>query len=221
MPEANFPDSGFRVLDSSVCQWTFDFGLQPLLGFRIPWAVLWIPKPRIPDYTSKKGIRIPLHKSICFLVFGTRDEALDLVFDVVLYNSDYKSTLIPKEESWTWLFSIRNANQFIHAKRKLVTSSPIVSLSLILVHGDNHVTKITLLSQWISMKAIPRKFYKNPFPRYPFILVQLCNFEPIIDLEFFSKGIAGHFARLRVGVVTNSGGVCFRVNFHTVFLTTL
>ena len=28
---------------------------------------------------SKNGIRIPLHKSICFLVFGTRDEALALV----------------------------------------------------------------------------------------------------------------------------------------------
>ena len=122
---------------------------------------------------SKKGIRIPLHKSICFLVFGTRDEALALVFDVVLYNSDYKSTLIPKEESGKWLFSIRNANQFIHAKRKLVTSSPIVSLIFILVHGDNHVTKITLLANESPWKPSPENFIKIPFLD---ILLYFCNF---------------------------------------------
>ena len=40
-------------------------GFQSLVGFRILWAVFWIPKPRIPDSTSKNctdsGIRIPLH----------------------------------------------------------------------------------------------------------------------------------------------------------------
>ena len=70
------------------------------------------------------------------------------------------------------------------------------------------------------MKTNPRKFSKNPSPRYPFILVQLWNFETILISEYFSKGIAGHFARLRAGVVTNSGGVCFGANFHTVFLIT-
>ena len=53
-------DSGFQVLDSS--QWNLDSGFQLLVGFRIPWAVFRIPKPRIPDSTSKNfldsGIRI-------------------------------------------------------------------------------------------------------------------------------------------------------------------
>ena len=35
------------------CQWNMDFGFRSLPGFRIPWAVLRIPKPRIPDSTSK------------------------------------------------------------------------------------------------------------------------------------------------------------------------
>ena len=35
------------------CQWDVDFGFRSLPGFRIPWAVFRIPKPRIPDSTSK------------------------------------------------------------------------------------------------------------------------------------------------------------------------
>ena len=29
-------DSGFQVLDSSLCQWNLDSGFQCLVGFRIP-----------------------------------------------------------------------------------------------------------------------------------------------------------------------------------------
>ena len=58
-------DSGFQVLDSRICQWNLDFGFQSLVGFRIPWTVLRIPNPRIPDPISiifpDSGIRIPLH----------------------------------------------------------------------------------------------------------------------------------------------------------------
>ena len=46
-------DSGFRVLDSGLIQWNLDSGFHSLVGFRIPWAVFWIPKPRILDSTSK------------------------------------------------------------------------------------------------------------------------------------------------------------------------
>ena len=46
-------DSGFQVLDSSFCQWNLDSEFQSLVGFQIPWAVFWIPKPRIPDSTIK------------------------------------------------------------------------------------------------------------------------------------------------------------------------
>ena len=55
------PRSGFRIL----CQYNLDSGFQSLVGFRFPWAVHRIPKPGIPDSTSKNfsdsGIRIPLH----------------------------------------------------------------------------------------------------------------------------------------------------------------
>ena len=43
------PGSGFRILS----QWNLDSGFQSLEGFQIPWDVFQIPKPRIPDSTSK------------------------------------------------------------------------------------------------------------------------------------------------------------------------
>ena len=64
------PTDGFsyeRVAQFNL-EWIFsklDSGFQSLVGFRIPSAGFRIPKPRIPDSTSKKfldsGIRIPLH----------------------------------------------------------------------------------------------------------------------------------------------------------------
>ena len=50
-------ESGFQDLDSSLCQWNLDSGFQSLVGFRTPWPVFRIPKPRI----SHSRIRIPLH----------------------------------------------------------------------------------------------------------------------------------------------------------------
>ena len=46
-------DSGFQVLDSSLCHVNLDSGFQLLLGFRIPLAVFPIPKLRISDSISK------------------------------------------------------------------------------------------------------------------------------------------------------------------------
>ena len=43
-------DSGFHAEDS---------GFQSLVGFRIPWPVFRIPKPRIPDHPPEKIFRIP------------------------------------------------------------------------------------------------------------------------------------------------------------------
>ena len=58
----------FERVAQSNQEWIFsklDSGFQSLVGFRIPSAGFRIPKPRIPDSTSKKfldsGIRIPLH----------------------------------------------------------------------------------------------------------------------------------------------------------------
>ena len=50
-------DSGFQVLDFSLCQWNLDSGFQSLVGFRVPCAVFRIPQekiPRIPGSTSKQ-----------------------------------------------------------------------------------------------------------------------------------------------------------------------
>ena len=50
-------DSGFQVLDFSLCQWNLDSGFQSLVGFRVPCAVSRIPQekiPRIPGSTSKQ-----------------------------------------------------------------------------------------------------------------------------------------------------------------------
>ena len=41
------PGTGFRIF----WQWNLDSGSQSQVGFRIPWAVFQIPKPRIPDST--------------------------------------------------------------------------------------------------------------------------------------------------------------------------
>ena len=46
-------DSGSQVLYSSLCQWNLDPGFQSLVGYRIPWVIFWIPKPRSPDSKSK------------------------------------------------------------------------------------------------------------------------------------------------------------------------
>ena len=69
-----FPTDGLsyeRVAQFNL-EWTFsklDSGFQSLVGFRILSAGFRIPKPRIPDSTSKKfldsGIRIPLHGTSC------------------------------------------------------------------------------------------------------------------------------------------------------------
>ena len=46
-------DSGFQVLDSSLCQWNLDSGLELIVGFRNPWVIFQIPKPMTPDFTTK------------------------------------------------------------------------------------------------------------------------------------------------------------------------
>ena len=48
-------DSRFQVLDSSFCPWNLDSWFQSLVGFRIP-------KPRIPDFTSKIFLDSRFHK---------------------------------------------------------------------------------------------------------------------------------------------------------------
>ena len=52
--ESHSMDSGFLVLDSSFFHWNLNSRFHSLMGFRIPWAVFWIPKPRISDSTRKK-----------------------------------------------------------------------------------------------------------------------------------------------------------------------
>ena len=50
------PPCGFwilDILDSRLSQWKLDPRFKSLMGIQIPWAVFQIPKPRIPDSTSK------------------------------------------------------------------------------------------------------------------------------------------------------------------------
>jgi len=62
-------DSPLRIPDSRYCIPVFvsriGFRIQSLVGFRIPWAVFRIPKPRFLDSITKifpdSGIRIPWH----------------------------------------------------------------------------------------------------------------------------------------------------------------
>ena len=65
------PGIEFRIL----CQWSLNSGFQSLVGFQIPWAVFWIPKPRILDFTSKTlpdlRIRISLHGTTNYSSFIT------------------------------------------------------------------------------------------------------------------------------------------------------
>ena len=49
---------GFRIL----CQWNLDSGFQSFVGFRIPWAVFQISKPRMSDSTSKIFPESGFHK---------------------------------------------------------------------------------------------------------------------------------------------------------------
>ena len=66
--ESHSMGSGFLVLDSSIFHWNLNSSFHSLFGLRIPWAVFWIPKPRIPDSTRKNftdsRIRIPLQGAI-------------------------------------------------------------------------------------------------------------------------------------------------------------
>ena len=73
-------DSGFQILDSSLCQWNLDSGFQSLVGFQIPWAVFRIPKSRIPDSTRKNfpGFRISQAKLSRIPESGIRYRGRDL-----------------------------------------------------------------------------------------------------------------------------------------------
>ena len=70
--------SRFQVLDSSLCQWNLDSWFHSVV--RIQGAVLPIPKPRIPDSTSKNfpdyGIQISLHLGVTITFQGQIQEFL-------------------------------------------------------------------------------------------------------------------------------------------------
>ena len=72
------PQHGFRIPGIEfriLCQWSLNSGFQSLVGFQIPWAVFWIPKPKILDFTSKtlpdERIRISLHGATNYPSFIT------------------------------------------------------------------------------------------------------------------------------------------------------
>ena len=59
-------DSRFYALNSSLCQWNLESGLQSIMRFCIPRAVFRIPKSRIPDSTGKNFPHSFLHGAKCY-----------------------------------------------------------------------------------------------------------------------------------------------------------
>ena len=49
--------------------WNFDTWFYSLAGFRIPWVVIPIPKPRTPDYTQARFFRLRNPDSLAITVF--------------------------------------------------------------------------------------------------------------------------------------------------------
>ena len=103
-------DSEFQELDFSLCQWKLDSGFPSLVGFRILWAVFWVPKPRIPDSTSKNftdsGIRIPLHgaRHYCrcnkwYLQCTESDPASEVAESMLLFATHL---YCPSSDRWTF-----------------------------------------------------------------------------------------------------------------------
>ena len=74
-------DSGFQVMDA---------GFQTLVGFRIPWAIFWIPKPKI-RIPQAKFSRIPYHGARSSVVYYWTDSRQHWI-DSFLY------TMIRKEK---------------------------------------------------------------------------------------------------------------------------
>ena len=72
--------SSFERVAQSNLEWIFsklDSGFQSLVGFRIPSAGFRIPKPRIPDSTSKK---IPGFRNPDSLTWGEYSQMVDNTF---------------------------------------------------------------------------------------------------------------------------------------------
>ena len=59
-------DSGFQVLDSSLCQWNLDSGFQSLVGFRIPRAVFWARSIQPKFWPVRPGKVVHLKRWTCF-----------------------------------------------------------------------------------------------------------------------------------------------------------
>ena len=71
---SRIPSTGFRI----YCEWNLDSGFQSLVGFRIPWAVHRIPKPRKPDSTAK----------LCWIPNPTSENLTDSVIWIPLHRAN-------------------------------------------------------------------------------------------------------------------------------------
>ena len=62
------------------CQWNLYSRFQFFAGFRIPWAKPRIPKPRIPDYTSKNFPDLGIHTN---LLWVTKIRTMRMYFNII------------------------------------------------------------------------------------------------------------------------------------------
>ena len=91
-------DAGYWI-SVFVCG-TWDSEFQSLVRFPIPWAVFWIPKPRIPESTNKNfpdlGIRIPSFVLVTIV-------AGEFSFSLAIYVLVWSYSLW----GWTYFFSFQ------------------------------------------------------------------------------------------------------------------
>ena len=82
------------------------FGIERVNGTRIPRAVFWIPKPRIPDSTSKNfpGFRIPQAKISGIPDFLTLGDTKTVFHNLVPRVLSYPSLREPGNEiHWDYI----------------------------------------------------------------------------------------------------------------------
>ena len=90
-------DSGFQLLDSSLCQWNLDSGFHSLVGFRIP-CLSCIPDSKTQDSRFNKQT-FPGFRNPDFLTWGAKYPAIlnerKLVNNTLFLGVHYSTTDIP------------------------------------------------------------------------------------------------------------------------------
>ena len=103
-------DSGFQLLDSSLCQWNLDSGFHSLVGFRIP-CLSCIPDSKTQDSRFNKQT-FPGFRNPDFLTWGAKYPAIlnerKLVNNTLFLGVHY-STTSQTSQGGIYYFPIRQS----------------------------------------------------------------------------------------------------------------